>query len=463
VDPKHRIPERLATGHQQQADRYDWWTTLEQARTTLIKALKKNVAAAFGFVEGSGGFFGGAMAARTLVPSSLFRLGEMVDERLPGPTAFCEPTVDRPPTDRDEEDGLPIGLSHEAKVLYAEAAFRLMGWTDTFAPIVVFAGHGCQTPNNPYKSSLDCGACAGNPGGPNARVLAALCNDEAVREALRERGIDVPDDTVFLAGQHNTTTDAIELFVDETDPPVPSEALDSLRHDLRAAQADAATERVRTMNAPVDEGRDGASVREVQRRAADWAETRPEWGLAGNAGFIIGPRALTDDLDLDGRCFLHSYDWTTDEDGTALENIMTGPLVVGEWINTQYYFSTVDNAAYGSGSKVTQNVVGKVGVVQGNGGDLMTGLPLQSLRADDDTVYHRPLRLTAVVQAPVDRVDTILQRHALLAQLFDHEWMRLVVMDPKRDNAFLNYEPGGSWHSHSSAETASPTAEDTEA
>ena len=456
VDPKHRIPERLATGHQQQADRYDWWTTLEQARTTLIKALKKNVAAAFGFVEGSGGFFGGAMAARTLVPSSLFRLGEMVDERLPGPTAFCEPTVDRPPTDRDEEDGLPIGLSHEAKVLYAEAAFRLMGWTDTFAPIVVFAGHGCQTPNNPYKSSLDCGACAGNPGGPNARVLAALCNDEAVREALRERGIDVPDDTVFLAGQHNTTTDAIELFVDETDPPVPSEALDSLRHDLRAAQADAATERVRTMNAPVDEGRDGASVREVQRRAADWAETRPEWGLAGNAGFIVGPRALTRELDLDGRCFLHSYDWTTDADGTALENIMTGPLVVGEWINTQYYFSTEDNAAYGSGSKVTHNVVGKVGVVQGNGGDLMTGLPLQSLMADDENVYHRPLRLTAVVQAPVGRVDTILRRHAQLTQLFDHEWMRLVVMDPERDDAFLHYEPGGAWHAAPSAEGQPP-------
>jgi uncharacterized protein YbcC (UPF0753/DUF2309 family) len=135
---------------------------------------------------------------------------------------------------------------------------------------------------------------------------------------------------------------------------------------------------------------------------------------------------------------------------------MTGPLVVGEWINTQYYFSTVDNAAYGSGSKVTQNVVGKVGVVQGNGGDLMTGLPLQSLKADDETVMHRPLRLTAVIHAPLDRVDAILEHHAGLAELFDNEWMHLTVMDPKQDHAFLSYEPEGTWASDA---TPSPTSE----
>ncbi|PSQ75107.1 MAG: DUF2309 domain-containing protein [Bacteroidetes bacterium QH_9_64_21] len=443
VDPKHRVVERRTPAHQEQADRYDWWANLAQTGRKLVKALKENVAAAFGFVEGSGGFFGGAMAARTLVPSGLFRLAETIDERLPGPESFCEPTVDREAIDPDEDDGLPVGLSHEAQVLYAEAAFRLMGWTD-FAPIVVFTGHGSQTPNNPYKSSLDCGACAGNPGGPNARVLATICNDEAVRADLRERGIDIPEDTVFLAGQHNTTTDEIRLFIDDDNPPVPPETLAQLRRDLRAAQAQATAERVETLNTSVDAGQSDAARQETERRAADWAETRPEWGLAGNAGFIVGPRALTRDLDLDGRCFLHSYDWTVDEDGTVLENIMTGPLVVGEWINTQYYFSTVDNAAYGSGSKVTQNVVGKLGVVQGNGGD------------------HRPLRLTAVIQAPVDRVEAIIERHATLAQLFDHEWMHLTVMDPTQDHTFVRYRPGGTWApqaaSAASTATEAPTS-----
>jgi hypothetical protein len=124
---------------------------------------------------------------------------------------------------------------------------------------------------------------------------------------------------------------------------------------------------------------------------------------------------------------------------------MTAPLIVGEWINTQYYFSTVDNAVYGSGSKVTHNVVGNFGIWQGNGGDLMTGLPLQSLQADDTTAYHHPLRLLAVIQAPVERVETILRHNAELQQLFDHEWMALTVMDPEQGNARLQYQPGGTW------------------
>ena len=457
VDPKHRVLDRPANSRQAQADDHDWWHELDDGRRSLIKTLKSNVAAAFGFVEGSGGFFGGAMTARTLLPSALFRLGEKVAEWIPGPMHFTEPTVDRPAHhDPELENGLPVGLTKEAKVLYAEAAFRLMGWTDQFAPIVVFTGHGTQTPNNPYKSSLDCGACSGNPGGPNAKVLAAICNDDAVRDELRERGIDIPEDTVFLAGQHNTTTDEITLFVDDDDSPIPTDALDQLRADLRAAQAGATAERVDTMNATVDTGQSEASVRETERRAADWAETRPEWGLAGNASFIIGPRRLTEDLNLDGRAFLHSYDWAKDDDGTALENIMTGPLVVGEWINTQYYFSTVDNAAYGSGSKVTHNVVGNLGIVQGNGGDLMTGLPLQSLKIDDERTMHRPIRLLSVVQAPKKRVDQILQRHASLAQLLDNEWIKLTVMDPTEENDLYHYQPGQAWTSHEESVSPDP-------
>jgi uncharacterized protein YbcC (UPF0753/DUF2309 family) len=162
-------------------------------------------------------------------------------------------------------------------------------------------------------------------------------------------------------------------------------------------------------------------------------------------GFIIGPRRLTKGASLDGRCFLHSYDWRTDDDGTALATIMTGPLVVGEWINTQYYFSTVDNAAYGSGSKITQNVVGTFGIVQGNGGDLMTGLPLQSLQASDTEAYHSPLRLMALVHAPVERVDRILRDNGGLRQLFDHAWLVLTVMDPTDGDAYLRYRPDGTW------------------
>lgn len=455
VDPRHRIADRVAPSQADDAERYDEWGRTENARRSLIHTLKNDVAAAFGFVEGSGGFFGAAMAVRTLLPDRVFHWLRAVESRIPGPDRFTEPALDDvsgdangaassdPSAHRSTGDGdrLPPGLTPQARIVYAEAAFRLMGWTEGFAPVVVFTGHGSQTPNNPYKSSLDCGACAGNPGDPNARVLATLCNDPDVRDALAERGIDIPEDTVFLAGFHNTTTDEISLYVDETSPPVDPSALNAIRADLHEARRRATAERVETLDDQVM----SSPTREMERRAADWSETRPEWGLAGNAAFIIAPRALTRSLNLKGRCFLHSYDWRTDDEGTALETIMTGPLVVGEWINMQYYFSTVDNEAYGSGSKTTHNVVGKIGIVQGNGGDLQTGLPLQSLHLDDDRAYHAPLRLMAVIHAPVDRVDTIVRRQPTLARLFNHEWVALTVIDPEQDHALHRYQPGGSW------------------
>jgi uncharacterized protein YbcC (UPF0753/DUF2309 family) len=191
------------------------------------------------------------------------------------------------------------------------------------------------------------------------------------------------------------------------------------------------------------EGGDG--VRETERRAADWAETRPEWGLAGNAAFVVGPRALTEEISLDGRSFLHSYDWRTDPEGTALETILTGPMVVTQWINTQYYFATVDNAVYGSGSKVTHNPVGNVGVYQGNGGDLTTGLPLQSLTSGDDDPYHQPLRLSTVVHAPVERVTAVLADNDHLAELLDNGWLSLTVVDPEQDHRAVHYDGDLEW------------------
>jgi uncharacterized protein YbcC (UPF0753/DUF2309 family) len=313
-----------------------------------------------------------------------------------------------------------------------------MGW-ERFARVVVFAGHASLTANNPFDSSLDCGACAGNPGGPSARVLAAICNDEAVRAELRDRGIDVPGDTVFVAGQHNTTTDEVELYAGSI-PETHESDIEQLREDLAAARAGATAERAGDMGTDP-----GSGIRETERRAADWAETRPEWGLAGNAGFVIGPRALTDGLDLDGRSFLHSYDWRTDPDGDALEGIMTGPMVVTQWINTQYYFATVDNAVYGSGSKVTHNPVGNVGVYQGNGGDLMAGLPLQSLLSADDELYHQPLRLSAVINAPVERVTEFLAEHDELTGLLDNGWLSLTVVDPRQDHRAFSYDGDLSW------------------
>ncbi|WP_302082289.1 DUF2309 domain-containing protein [Salinibaculum rarum] len=446
LDSQHHIAE-LPTDEDAQAS-HDRWSRLRDAAGEIVETLKTNPATAFGFVENAGSGYGLALAARTLVPGRVSDLLDSADDVTPDDHEFCDPVVHHQHTYAGD---LPVGLTHEEKVEYAATAFELMGW-ETFGRLVVFTGHASETANNPYDASLDCGACAGNPGGPSARVLAAICNDDAVRTALRERDFDVPEDTVFLAGQHNTTTDEIDLY-DGHVPESHAADLERLRADLDTARESATAERSASM------GVDGsAAVRETERRAADWAETRPEWGLAGNAGFVVGPRELTSDLDLDGRAFLHSYDWSTDPDGDALEAILTGPMVVTQWINTQYYFSTVDNAVYGSGSKVTHNPVGNVGVYQGNGGDLMTGLPLQSLMAAADTPHHQPLRLSTVLHAPVERVTAVLADNDELTELLDNDWLSLTVVDPTQDHQAFHYERNLEWTPATEPATVDPEA-----
>ena len=100
----------------------------------------------------------------------------------------------------------------------------------------------------------------------------------------------------------------------------------------------------------------------------------------GNAAVVVGPRSLTAGRDLQRRVFLHSYDPVEDRDGAALGAILTGPLVVGHWISTQYYFSSVDPVRHGAGTKPLHNVVGGIGVYEGPGGDLRVGLPLESVQ-----------------------------------------------------------------------------------
>ncbi|MDQ2074413.1 DUF2309 domain-containing protein [Haloarcula sp. H-GB4] len=449
LDPQHHVTDVPTDDDTQES--HDRWSGIRETADEIIETLEANAATAYGFVETAGSGYGLALAARTLVPGRVHGLFDAADGSVPDEHEFCDPLVHHQHTYTGD---LPVGLTTGEKVEYAATAFDLMGW-ETFSRLVVFTGHASETTNNPYDSSLDCGACAGNPGGPNARVLAAICNDTEVRSALRDRGFEIPDDTVFVAGEHNTTTDEVELY-DSDVPESHADDLGQLRADLATARENATAERAESMGSDASAG-----VSETERRAADWAETRPEWGLAGNAGFVIAPRELTSGVDLDGRAFLHSYDWSTDPDGEALEAILTGPMVVTQWINTQYYFSTVDNAVYGSGSKVTHNPVGNIGVYQGNGGDLMTGLPLQSLMAADDDLYHQPLRLSTVIHAPVDRVTNVLADHPEVANLLDNNWLSLTVIDPTQDHHAFEYERDLEWSpvsELSEADLAEPTA-----
>ena len=313
-------------------------------------------------------------------------------------------------------------LSDDEAVDLAEGMLRGLGVTETFAPIIILAGHGSSTTNNPHRAGLDCGACAGQTGEVSARVAADLLNVPAVRLGLAGRGIHVPMDTRFVAAMHDTTTDKVSLLdVDKRGIDVSS--LAPLTEALERAGELTRLERLVTLDASVDTR---AAERHVTQRGRDWSQVRPEWGLAGNAAFIAAPRWRTRGFDLGGRAFLHDYDWQKDEDFRVLALIMTAPLVVANWINLQYYGSTVDNLRQGSGNKVLHNVVGGlVGVLEGNGGDLRVGLSMQSLH-DGEQWRHEPLRLSAFIEAPTEAMDRIIAGHEMLKQLVDHRWLSVL-------------------------------------
>ncbi|MFO0708170.1 MAG: putative inorganic carbon transporter subunit DabA, partial [Nitrospira sp.] len=253
------------------------------------------------------------------------------------------------------------GFTTTEQAYYVETALRLMGLTTTFARLIFLCGHESHSENNPYESSLDCGACGGSGGLPNARTFATIANRAGVRELLAQRGIAIPSDTRFVAAVHDTTTDRLTIADLEDVPSTHRRELAQVMDDLAGASADSAAERHGRL-----EGRTvvaSASSAANRRRSHDWAQVRPEWGLARNSLFIIGGRRLTYGTDLEGRSFLHSYDYRIDPDGKLLEVIMTAPLIVAEWINLEYYFSTVAPDIFGSGSKVYHNVTGRIGVM----------------------------------------------------------------------------------------------------
>jgi uncharacterized protein YbcC (UPF0753/DUF2309 family) len=332
------------------------------------------------------------------------------------------------------------GFTVTEQVHFVETALRILGFTKTFSRLVLLCAHGSSSDNNPYESALDCGACGGNHGISNARALAVMANKPQVRQVLAQKGIPIPPDTHFLPGQHNTTTDEVELFDLEEVPATHRKDLLRLQQDLQEAGEKNSRERLtRFPDEPVTMEVYQALPR-TKQRSIDWSQVRPEWGLSRHTAFIVGRRLLTQGINLEGRTFLHSYDYLQDPSGKYLEIIMTAPMIVGNWINMEHYFSTVDPNVYGSGSKVYHNVVGRLGVMYGSQSDLCVGLPVQTV-FDGETPYHEPMRLFVVLEAPLERISTIIARHNILQRLTSNQWINLVALDPVTMEFFLFQSP----------------------
>jgi uncharacterized protein YbcC (UPF0753/DUF2309 family) len=404
-------------------------------RTTALgdaqrwRAFRRNPSSMFSFVESMGLLYGVKLVKDTLPHHHH-------DEHWEHEGLDPEHHGLRPRLSLVDDDPL-------AAAAIGKRVLTAMGLVDGFSQLVLLCGHGSHSANNPHAAGLDCGACGGQTGEVNARALADLLNAPAVRREMAELGVRLPDSTWFVAGLHDTTTDTVTLFDTDTAPETHRACIERLTTQLRQAGHRARGERAHALGLGDLVGAPQVLEQRIVERSTDWSQVRPEWGLAGNAAFVVAPRWRTRHLDLQGRSFLHDYDWRADEDLSVLTLIMTAPMVVTNWINLQYLASTVDNRRYGSGNKVLHNVVGgRIGVFEGNGGDLRIGLSMQSLH-DGTTLRHRPLRLSVFIEAPQNLIDEVIDANPVVQHLVHHGWLHLLRIEPS--NGSVHRRLGTDW------------------
>lgn len=373
----------------------------------IYQSLHYNFLTAFALADTIGSFSGLWSFIRTIFPTFASR-------------------ISKPRYHKIEIDisNIPI----EKRCGYALSVLKSIGLTTRFAPFVIICGHESSVQNSTYASLFECGACGGHSGHNNARILTVILNDSIVRERLNQSGIKISKDTIFISGVHNTTTDGLHLDITGENPE-----LELIKNDLEKAGRINSSWRAEMLYHKAF--KNGYTY--TNKRSIDWAEIRPEYGLACNASFIIAPRWLTKNVNLQGRAFLHSYDWQQDEDGMILLSILSGPVIVGQWINAQYFFSALDNAAYGSGSKATHNVAGKIGVMQGNASDLMHGLPMQSVFYSDTEVLHEPLRLCVMIYATRKQVEVAIHADGQMQKLLKNGWLLLTCIEPHEQAIYM--------------------------
>ena len=432
LTPANSLFELPREGQQQELARYASGSRWTQFGEQLFHDMKHSPVASFLLVDVLGLFFSIGLIGKTM----LRRPYEFFMNALRG--WFVQPVATEIDVSGGSEEapqvtGQPItldrGFSIDQQASFVEGGLRTIGITGNFARFIVLCGHGSTSDNNPYYAALDCGACGGRSGDPNARMFANMGNNPEVRKELVERGLEIPDDTRFLAGRHDTNSDRISLYDVQDVPASFLEDLSELRRIFQEGGEQQALNRCSGIPGTPKGMTAKQAYAHVEARGFDWANPRPEWGLSGNAGFIIGRRAMTKGVDLGGRCFLHSYNAISDAEGAILEKVMTAPLVVGEWINMEHYFSSTDPWNYGSGSKVIHNVVAGVGLMYGAESDLATGLPLQTMN-DGEIHNHEPMRLLTIIEANTEVIAAIISRHEVLQQFFHNEWVNLVALDP---------------------------------
>jgi len=425
VVPEHEVHEAPVSSE------LDWHTVRSRWRAawnTMERSIgrgSRTLAGGAGLSFVLGPLAGVAAAGRVVAPrSTLMTRDRLLARFLPRPTTRLSALREEWSASASQR-GKAVGFSLQESADRVIGVLRNIGLTSGFAPFVIVLGHGSTSLNNPHESAHDCGACGGRRGGANARLFAELANRADVRARIRDAGIVIPDDTVFVGGLHDTSDDRVQLYDLGAIPATHDARFEAVCVVLERARRDSAQERARRFeDAPL-----GITPREalahVEARAAHLGQPRPEYGHCTNAIAIVGRRRLSRGLHLDRRPFLISYDPTQDRGDVLLERILAAVGPVGAGINLEYYFSSVDNRRFGCGTKLPHNVTGLLGVMNGHQGDLQTGLPLQMVE------LHEPMRLLLIVEATPASLLAVASRQAEVAQLVTNAWVQLISLDPE--------------------------------
>lgn len=393
-------------------------------------------------------FYGGWIIAQTLGFWSAFKLFLNIFRPTMSPATassfrhmdkFATLTIENKNPEH-RENNLQIGFTVEEMANRVESLLKSIGLIKDFAPIVYAIGHGSSSVNNPHFAAYDCGACSGRAGSVNSRVVCFMANHKVVREILRTRGIDIPDETQFVGGLHDTTRDEIVFFDEDSLSVINKKAHAKNEKVFTEALDHNSKERSRRFESINSKLSPKKIHEQILVRSVSLFEPRPELNHATNTLCVVGRRSLTQGLFLDRRSFLNSYDYSIDPEGKILLNIIRplGPVCGG--INLEYFFSRVDNQKLGAGTKLPHNVMGLFGVANGIDGDLRPGLPSQMIEV------HDPIRLLLIVEHFPEVVLDVIQKQADTYEWFNNDWVNLVAVNPEtrelhyfKNGVFLKY------------------------
>lgn len=450
ITPKHYVREVVRDSHEHVHNLRERW------RRWIATA-------SFRIHRGSRGFALGALLASILGPLASFplvlrvlfprftaQMRKMAGQYVEPPPA-TKLLIERTTVEPGESTG-QIGYSIPEMADIVDRLLTDVGLLGRMSRLVIIAGHGSSSLNNPHESAYNCGACGGARGGPNARAVAQMANDSRVRDLLRQRGLLIPNDTVFLGAYHNTCDDSMLYFDLDQLPRSHKDDLEFARDAIDGARARNAHERCRRFeSAPLNLSLD-AALRHVESRSEDLAQVRPEYCHASNAVCFVGRRCRTRALFMDRRSFLVSYDPLSDTDGgKILTRILQAAIPVCAGINLEYFFSNIDSNNWGCGTKLPHNIASLIGVMDGAASDLRTGLSSQMVE------IHEPLRLLFIIETKPDVMQHIMDANAEIRRLCRNEWVQLSVLDP--DSSTIHHFRNGQFETYQPAKRELPEVE----